>query len=78
METSFGNDPAVYWVKVVYDTGRVEIYDHLRLNQAYELACSLENQKKRQHRTWHYERISEHIIRIDAGRDIEDTRRGAA
>lgn len=78
METSFGNDPAEYWVKVIYDTGREEVHSNLRLNEAYELACSLENQKKQEQRTWHFSRISEHIMHVDAGRDIEDTRRGAA
>lgn len=69
MDSIYGKDPAEYWVEVTYDSGRKERHSNLNLNDAYHIACELENKKKSQGNVWIYERTTEHIVHVEAGRD---------
>lgn len=71
MDSTYGSDPAEYWVKVTYDSGREELHSHLHLNEAYALKTEKEQLMATQHKSWKFDAFREHIENVDAGRDTE-------
>lgn len=67
MDSTFGRDPAIYWVKLEYDDETTEIYDGLTLNQAFELENEKRKEQQSHYHEWTYSRYKRHIKHIKAG-----------
>ena len=67
MDSTFGKDPAVHWVKITYEDGSTKLYNNKRLNEAYEIKSRYESMMQRHVAENYLER--DYIKKVEAGRN---------